>query len=87
MLAENLSAHFLQAQPTNGQIAYHSPPTGPDNNVMLAASFGESNGNSDYVESAENSPRSSANTPDLEGHISEMETTQKVSEGEIDAIV
>ena len=87
MLAENLSAHFLQAKPTNGQIAYHSPPTGPDNNVMLAASFGESDCNLEYIELAEISPRSFSNMPDLEGHIREMETMQEVLEGDIDAIV
>ena len=49
--------------------------------------FGGNDGDYYYVESAENSPTSLANTPDLEGHISKLETMYKVSEGEIDAIV
>ena len=44
---------------------------------MSVASIGESDGDSDYVESAENSPTSPANTPDLEGHIIELEEMQK----------
>ena len=46
-------------------------------------SIGESVGNSDYVESAENSPTSLANTPALEENISELEETNKVAEGEL----
>ena len=44
------------------------------------ANIGESGGDSDYVESAKNSPTIPANTPDLEGHISEMEEMHKASE-------
>ena len=44
------------------------------------ASIGESNGDSDYAESAENSPTSSTNTPDLELHISELEEMYEVAE-------
>ena len=54
---------------------------------MLVASFGVSDGDSDYVKSAEKSPMRSANTPNLEGHISKLETMHEVSEGEIYAIV
>ena len=42
-----------------------------------------SDGNSDYIESSENSPTSPANTPDLEGHISELEEMHEVSEGNL----
>ena len=38
----------------------------------------------DYVESAENSPTSPANTLDLAGHIRELEAMHEVSEGELD---
>ena len=54
---------------------------------MSEASFGGSDGNSDYVKSEENSLTSLSNTPDLEGHIIELETMHKVSEGEIGTIV
>ena len=43
-----------RAQPTDGQSASPSPPTDPDSDVTSAASFGGSDSNSDYVESAEN---------------------------------
>ena len=45
--------------------------------------LGVSDVNSDCVESAENSPTSPANTPELAGNMEEM---RKVSEGELDAI-
>ena len=53
---------------------------------MSAAILGGSDGDSYYVESAEKSPTSASNTPDLAGHISELEAMHKVSDGEIDAI-
>ena len=56
------------------------PPANPNSDVMSEASFGESDGNSDYVESTKNSPMSSANTPDLDGYISELEMVHEVSE-------
>ena len=43
----------------------------------------ESDTKSDYVELAENSTTSPANTPDLEGHISELEEMHKVAEGDL----
>ena len=46
-------------------------------------SIGENDGELDYVESAKKSPASLANTPDLEGHISELEEMHEVSEGEL----
>ena len=61
------------AQTMDGQTAYPSPPSDPDSGVTLAASFGGSDKNSDYVESAENSPTSPANKPDLTGHIRKLE--------------
>ena len=53
---------------------------------MSAVIFGESGSDSDYVESAENSPTSPANTLDLTGHVSKMEAIHEVLEGELDAI-
>ena len=47
------------------------------------ASIGESDGDSDYVESDEKSPTSPANTPDLTGHIGELEEMNEVAEGEL----
>ena len=41
--------------------------------VRNVASVGESDGDSDYVDLAENSPTIPANTQDLEVHISEVE--------------
>ena len=67
------------AQPIYGQIASPSPPSNPDNDITLAASFGGSDGNSDYVRSAKNSPTRLASKPDLEGHINELETMQEVA--------
>ena len=50
---------------------------------MSVESIGESDGDSDYVKSAENSPTSPDNTPDLEGYISELEEMHKVAESEL----
>ena len=44
-------------------------------------SIGESDGDSDYVESDENSSTSPANTPELARHISELEEIHEVPEG------
>ena len=63
-----------------------SPPSGPGSDIMLETSFGGNDGDSDYVESAVNSPTSLANTPDLEGHISKLETMYEFSQGDINAI-
>ena len=49
-------------------------------------SIGGSDGDSDYVELAKNSPMSPANTPDLVGYISKLEAMHEVLEGDIDAI-
>ena len=57
-----------------------------DSDVMLVASIRGNDGDSDYVESSENSPTSPANITDLAGHINEVEAMHKVSEGDIDAI-
>ena len=53
---------------------------------MSAASFVESDGDSDYVELAENSPTSPSNTTDLAGNTSKLEEMQEVLEGEINVI-
>ena len=53
---------------------------------MLVPSIGGSYGDLDYVKSAKNSPTRPANTPDLAGHIREMEAMHEVLEGELDAI-
>ena len=60
-----------------------SPPANLDSDVILVASIVGSDGNSDYVESDEDSPTSPANTPDLAGHISELEEMHEVAEGEL----
>ena len=62
-----------RTQPTDDQIASTRPSTNSDSNVMLAASFGGSDGDSEYVESAENSTSRSTNTLDPVGHISKLE--------------
>ena len=71
----------------DGQITSPSPPNNPDSDVMSEDSFGGSDGDSKYIELAKNSSMSSANTPDLEGHISELEKFHKVLEGQISTIV
>ena len=75
-----------RARPTDGQTASPSPPADPDSDVTLAASLVGSDGDSDYVDSEEKSPMSLSNTPDLTGHIRELEAIHEVSEGDIDAI-
>ena len=50
---------------------------------MSMSNIGESDSDSDYVESAENSPTSLSNTPDPAGHISELEEMHEVSEVKI----
>ena len=61
------------ARPTDIQTASPIPPSSQNSDVTLVASMGESDVNSDYVESAENSLTNPENTPDLVGHISELE--------------
>ena len=75
------------AQPTGGQIASPTPTVEPSSDISLAASFGVSYDNSDYVESAENSPTRLANMIDLKVHISEIEIMHEVLEEYINAIV
>ena len=74
------------AQPTDIQTASPSLPTNPDSDVTSAANFGGSDSDSDYFESAENSPTSPANTLDLAGNIRKLESTHEVLEGDINAI-
>ena len=47
------------------------------------AIIGESDGDSDYVELVENSPKSPANTSDLAGYISELGEMHEVAESEL----
>ena len=61
------------AQATNGQTASPIPNVNHDSYVASVASIGEIDGDSCYVELYESSPTIPANTPDLEGHISELE--------------
>ena len=68
------------ARRTNGQTASPSPPTDQDSDVTSVASIVESDGESDYVESAENSPMSLSNTLDLEVHIVELDEMHEVAE-------
>ena len=69
-----------------GKTASPSTPPDPDSDMTLSASFSGSDGDSDYIEPAENSPMSLANILDLAGHISKLEVMHEVSEGKIDAI-
>ena len=57
-----------------------------DSGVTLTASSGEIDGNSEYVKSPENSPTSSANTPELEGCIREIQYMHKDTKVDIDGI-
>ena len=50
-----------------------------DSDVTLAASYGESDSDSDYVELCENSPTSSASTPELERYIHELQQMHEVA--------
>ena len=68
----------------DGKTAPPSPTAIPDSDVMLAASFEGSDGNSDYVESEKNSPTIPDNTPDIAGHISELGGMHEIAEGELD---
>ena len=56
----------------DGQTASPTPPADLYSDVTLVEIIGESDGDSDYVESAEKSTTSSVNTPDLVGHIREL---------------
>ena len=67
----------------DSQTTSPSPPTNQDSGVTLVESFGDSDGDSDYIESTQKPPTSSANTPDLAGHISELEEMHEVTEGKL----
>ena len=73
-------------RPIDGQILSTSLPAEPDSDVISAASFEGSDGDSEYVELAKNSPTRSATTPDLKRHMSKLEMMQEFSEGEITEI-
>ena len=57
------------AWPTDDQIMSPIPPGKTHSDVMSAASFWGSDGDSEYCESAKNSPSRLANIPDITGHI------------------
>ena len=67
----------------DGQTASPSPPANLDSDVKSVASIGESDDNSDYVESSEKSPTSPANKLDLAAHISKLEGIHEVAEGKL----
>ena len=59
---------------------------GPDGDVTLVASYGESDGNTEYIKLPKNLRTRSANTPELEGCIRELKQMPKVAVEEIDVI-
>ena len=67
------------AWPTDGKSATPRRPTKPGSDVTSAASSGESDGNSEYVESPDKLPTRSANTPELEDHILELKQIHEVA--------
>ena len=75
-----------RARPTDGPTKTPRIPADPDSDVMLAASSGESNGNSEYAMSPENLPTSSANMPELEGRTQELQQMHNVAEEDIDTL-
>ena len=72
-----------RAQKMYGQTTSPSPLVNQDSDVTLVASIGDSDGDSDYVESDKNSLMSPANTSDLEGHIRKLEEMHEVAEVEL----
>ena len=81
--ARSCKINSKRAQATDGQKASPSPPANQDSDVTSVASIGESDGNSDYVKSSENSPMRPASTLELEGHIGELEEMHKATEGKL----
>ena len=75
-----------RALPTDGQTVSPSLPADPDSDVTSAASFGGSDGDSDYSKLSKNSPTIPADTLDLVGKIIKVEAMHDVLEGEINAI-
>ena len=63
------------------------PPVNPDSDAISVASCGGRDGDYGYVESTKSLPTISAITPDLVGHIIEMETMYEVLEEDINANV
>ena len=61
-----------RALPTEGQAMPHILPVNPDSDVTPEASFGGSDGNSEYIELTGNFPAILAITPDLIGHAREL---------------
>ena len=72
--------------PTDGPTTTPRLTVNPDSDVLLEAGSIESNGDSDYVESPTNLPMISANMPELEGHILELQWMHEFTEVDIDNI-
>ena len=71
----------------DGQNESPRAPTEPNSDVIVAASFGGSDGDSEYLKSTKNSPLSLANTLDLARNIRKLEIMHKVWVREIIATV
>ena len=67
--AEN---NLNRARPMEGTAAKPKRTADPGIDVTLATSYGESDGNLDYVESQKNLPARSNNTPNITGHIRKL---------------
>ena len=66
-----------RAQPTDGQTSSPSTTVDQDSDILSVASIAESDGDLDYVKSAKNSLTIPANSPDLVGHINELEENSR----------
>ena len=62
-------------------------PANPDGDLMLEASSVGSDGDSEYVDTAVKFPMRLFITPELAGHIQELQLMHEVSEEDIDTIV
>ena len=70
----------------NSKCARPRITSGPDVDVTLMDSYGESDGNAEYVKSPKNLRTRSANMPELGGCIRELKQMHKVAEEDIDVI-
>ena len=66
-----------------GNTTTPRPASKKDNDVTSVSSYGESDDDSDYVESRKKFPSSSVNTPEIAGHIRKLEKIHKVTTFEI----
>ena len=74
------------AQTTGGPTATPRQPVNTDSDAMSVASYGESDSNSEYVDSPKNLPTRLANTLQLKIHILELQHMHEVAEDNIDDI-